>query len=270
MKKVILVLFAFLSGCSSLHKEDLTLEKDLSRTVVSIVSDGGGGGSGVVLVSNSSGSLVLTNRHICAAIAAGGVVTTVGGKKARVALFKPSKQHDLCLIKTNRDFGLSTNVSDREGTEFEKAFVVGHPNLMPEVAAPGHFSGFMDVEIMTGIEPCPTDEAELGKLGLQELLMCLMIGGRPKLETLESQVVSSLIAPGNSGSPVFNSNGEVVNLVFAGIGENLSHAITVPNGQIRAFLSSETKRLKWIKPDKSKVRRSAGLESLLPRARRVK
>lgn len=229
-------LATFLSGCVTISNPELELDV---QTSVSIISDQGGGGSGVVLFSNPSGSVILSNRHVCEGVAPGAVVTTRSGVTARAVSMKLSESHDLCLLKVNRNLKLSSKIANSESEKGEPALVVGHPNLFPQINAPGQFSGFMDITMVVGMRKCT--EKEFKKFPLE----CAFFGGVPILKTFETQAISSIIAPGNSGSPVFNKKGEVANLVFAGVGRGLSHGITVPNGQIRAFVFKEAKKMKW-------------------------
>lgn len=232
----VLVFIAFiLSGCISFPNQELNID-----TAVSIIADEGGGGSGVVLSSNSSGSVILSNRHVCEGVAPGAVVTTTSGVSARAVSMKLSRNHDLCLVRVNRNLKLSSKIATSESQKGEDALVVGHPNLFPQIKAAGKFSGFMDITMMVGLRQCSAAERQ------RYPLECLLFGGFPILKTFETQAISSIIAPGNSGSPVFNEKGEVTNLVFAGVGRGLSHGITVPNGQIRAFVFKEAKKMKWV------------------------
>lgn len=240
------------------------------NSAVSVVSDGGGGGSGVVLSSTSSASYVLSNRHVCQGMVPGGTVTTAKGMKSRIAAMKISKVHDLCLIKVNRNLYLSTKVAKSESQAGESSRVVGHPHLLPQIEAQGQFTGFMDVTMMVGVEPCTEEDLKTGDPmeDLGRAMECMFLGGKPIVETFETQAISSIIAPGNSGSGVFNDDGELVNLVFAGIGGSLSHGITVPNGYVRSFLKSEVSKLKWQTPGDLKKKRVTGFYS--PRIVKIK
>jgi S1-C subfamily serine protease len=252
------ILFAtsgFLAGCSTFSEQQEVAEIE---SAVSVVSDAGGGGSGVVLSSSSSASYILSNRHVCQGMAGGGYVTTKTGMRSRIAAMKMSKNHDLCLVKVNRNLYLKTSVAQSESKRGDLAVVVGHPHLLPQIEAVGKFTGFMDVTMMIGVERCT--EEDLSKPG-DEGMMCAIFGVKPIVETFETQAISSIIAPGNSGSGVFNSKGELVNLVFAGVGGSLSHGITVPNGYVRSFLKTEASRLKWQTPAELKKSKNSGFST---------
>src|SRR5690606_16349021 len=60
-----------------------------------------------------------------------------------------------------------------------------------------------------------------------------------------------LIAPGNSGSAVYNDDGEIIALVFAGIGRGMSPGILVPHEYIVGFLA-DAKKGKWTDVSKGK------------------
>lgn len=246
-KEVLLaVCVAFLTGCSSMSISNNVSSKELADKTV-MITNGSGGGSGVILKSTQRGSLILTNRHICEGVSEGGTVQSNKVKAAVVAM-KPSKVHDLCLIRVGQDMGVNTKVADRAGKNLETSIVSGHPQLLPNIINTGHFAGYMDVEMMVGILDCDGDETSE-----EDILTCAIFGKKALMQKFETQVISNIIAPGNSGSAVFNSKGEVVNLVFAGYGRTLSYGITVPNSYIQDFLKDELKTLEWQRPAPKKV-----------------
>lgn len=249
MKFIVIMCFLLTSGCVSVSERDLD-----EKTAVIIEADEGGGGSGVVLSSSAEGSVVLTNQHVCEGVVPNATVTTSSGVRSRAVAMKVSKVHDLCLIKVNRNLRLSSKIARSEGQKGDDAVVIGHPHLLPQIKAFGKFTGFMDVTLMVGIRPCSDRERE------QYPLECLFMRGMPITRKFEAQAISSIVAPGNSGSPVFNVQGEVVNLVFAGKGTSLSYALTVPNGQVRAFVFDESRRLKWVSTDRLASKPSSGLK----------
>jgi S1-C subfamily serine protease len=75
----------------------------------------------------------------------------------------------------------------------------------------------------------------------------------PIIKTLETVTTTAFIAPGNSGSSVFNMDGEIVALVFAGYGRGYSQGILVPYSHVRAFLEQEFRTIKWIKASNTEI-----------------
>lgn len=190
------------------------------------------GGSGSIVQSDANGSIILTNRHVCGVAVDGGVVVK-GDKAYRIVSYKLSPNHDLCLVKIRQNLKVQLVVSQVIPTPPDRSFVSGHPLLLPNIITEGHFSDEMDVQIMTGVRPCTAEE------GKEDPMTCMFMGGFPILENYSSQVVSNLIQPGNSGSPVLNAKGELSGVIFAGSGE-LGFGLIVPHIYVVYFMATES------------------------------
>lgn len=258
-----------MAGCSTSSKsspdKDALSLRSAEKSTVSIVADTGEGGSGVIIQSSPKQTIVLTNEHVCKSIHSGGFVHADSGISSRIVSIKPSKKHDLCLVRVYRYLGPAAPVAQSEPSRGDFASVIGHPNLLPQIRADGHFTDYMVIRMMTGIRPCTEEKATSVDGGF----VCAFLGGFPIYELFETQVVSSIVAPGNSGSPVFDRYGRVTTLVFVGNGRGLSHALTVPNGYINNFLKRESKRLKWSHPSKFKPKKKEGLFNALTDDRKI-
>lgn len=195
--------------------------------------DGRSGGSGVIISSSKNSSKVLTNAHVCEVIARGGVVRSDTAKGV-VKSYKVSEVHDLCLITTNNNFKVNTVVAQEAPEIYADAAVVGHPALMPTIVTKGVFSQKELITLLVGSRACTQEEL----INEHISIICMLMGGMPLIKTFEAQVVSSTIMPGSSGSPVFNSNGEISGLVFAGSG-NFGYAFVVPFEYISNFFEHE-------------------------------
>src|SRR5690606_16171617 len=123
----------------------------------------------------------------------------------------------------------------------ENVTVAGHPFLNPFTISEGYMSNNIIVDLIVGVRECTKKEL---RGSLDVALLCLFLGGIPIVKTFNSAYITAIIAPGNSGSAVYNSNGEIVGLVFAGKGRDLSHGIIVPHVYIRDFLVREVYSLK--------------------------
>lgn len=214
--------------------------EDYARTSVKVLSSKGGGGSGVILESHPSYSIILTNAHVCEGVVKGGVVDRAG-YRFRVAAYKMSDQHDLCEVKVNANLGVNTKVADQAPKQYSDAYISGHPSLYPHVLVKGYFSGKTIIQMLDKFRPCTEDEFK------KDPLMCLMAGW-PVLIEREAQLVSALIAPGSSGSAVFDENGEIAGLAFAGRGRDLSYALVVPHEYIYEFVNQEASNKPWQLP----------------------
>lgn len=204
-----------------------------------------GGGSGVILKSSSQGSEILTNSHICEVIAEGGVVIDSKGSVHKIEQYKASQKHDLCLVKVKSDLKINIKLASNAPKAGELARIVGHPNLLPVIITEGHFSEKIRVNIMVDVRECTAEE----KKNRKTAPLCFFMNGIPITKPYQALVASNLIMPGSSGSPVFNEDGELAAVVFAG-GGDLSFAFLVPHEFVKNFLKIESKMLKWQTPKK--------------------
>lgn len=213
---------------------------DLQSVTVMITDPGkNGGGTGVIFRSGVTQSIVLTNSHVCDGLETGGLVTTSTGEYP-IEQFKRSKVHDICLVQVIADLKYQTILAEKPAAFGEKLRVSGHPYLLPAVTTEGFSSKNLDVTLLVGVEKCTEKEFE------EHPFLCGWFGGMPILKTYNAQNTSLMIAPGNSGSGVFNERGQLVGLVFAGVGRGLSPGLIVPGQYINLFIKEEIKNLKWI------------------------
>jgi len=210
-------------------------------TVMIVNTSRNSGGTGVVLKSTALSSTILTNSHVCRVVENGGLVIH-RGTPHMVVSYKRSEQHDLCLITVNNNLGINTKVASRPpAPPTEKAQVSGHPHLLPVVVSSGHFSGSEIIPVMTGFEPCTGEEEG------QDEMTCIFLGAKPVIKTYESTLVTATIMPGSSGSGVYDSDGNLNGLVFAG-SSDFGYAWTVPYFALVNFLQVEADTLADIKP----------------------
>lgn len=241
MKKLLMALCGLFALGSTAFAGELikpSSVQEFNKLTVRITNDYSGG-TGVILKSTSTGSYVLTNKHICDLSKEGDLtVFTYDGKAYRVEKFKPSSKHDLCLVKVAADLKYNSRVAAERSKFGDAVTVTGHPYLYPTMVKQGHMSGDMTIEIITEWTKCTKDDYE-------KSWICSWYGELPVISTLESQTASFSIAGGNSGSAVFNSDGEIVGVVYAGSGKGMSPAILVPHEYILNFVKKEIKKGKW-------------------------
>lgn len=193
-----------------------------------------GGGTGVILQSGADKSTILTNAHVCGVVKNGGLVHSSKGKVS-VERYTVSAQHDLCLVEVMADLETNTKVAARAPKLMDKTYVSGHPYLFPTTITEGHFANSMIIQIISDVRECTKEEMkENGDL-------CFWFGGMPIIREYNTNTVSNMIAPGNSGSAVYNGSGELVGLVFAGAGRGLSPGIIVPFEYLKSFIDTELK-----------------------------
>lgn len=221
------------TGSSSSTQHAKNSDKQMASNTAMITNfKGNSGGTGVVLRSGPYVSTVLTNAHVCQVVKYGGLVST-DTKQGSVTSYKVSEVHDLCIINTNVNLGAKTEVAEEAPELYSPAVVSGHPQLLPTVITKGTFSGKEIIDIMTGMRECTKEDLENG-LGI----LCVFLGGIPVIKTYQSQVISATIQPGSSGSAVYNTEGKIAGLVFAGAGQ-LSYGHIVPLEYVRNFLENE-------------------------------
>jgi len=120
---------------------------------------------------------------------------------------------------------------------YDSATVSGHPKLLPNIITRGHFSGKMVISLVTDVKPCTGKEQSA-----QDVFFCSLLGVKPVIKTLETIVVSATIQPGSSGSAVYNSNGDIGAVIFAGAGD-FGYGVAVPHEFIKTFLEQELRTL---------------------------
>lgn len=231
MKFVLLyVLLLSLVGCSS---EQEKINKITKSTVMITNLAENSGGSGTILSSSPTLSVVLTNSHVCEVVRKGGYVHSHVGKSF-VYSFIQSESHDLCILSVRQDLRASTSVAPTAPRLDTPVMVSGHPHLLPVTLTTGHMTRKIVIKILTGIKPCTAQEALDSNTGL----FCMFLGGIPILKSYEATPVSALIQPGSSGSAVYDSDGNIIAVIFAGSGD-LGYGLAVPYESIVSFLRGE-------------------------------
>jgi S1-C subfamily serine protease len=211
-----------------------TSDREKAAVTVKVVRmDERSGGTGTIVSSSRDSSEILTNAHVCGVVANGGKIITDEGLRYDVVSYKESQLHDLCLITVAADLEAYTAIADISPAIYDEAIVVGHPKLMPTIITKGHFSHKVSIDVNMGFRPCTKEEWES-----DNALACLFFGGLPIVRQFQSQAISATIQPGSSGSAVYNSNGEIAGLVFAGDGP-LSYGYIVPAEYVRLFMNME-------------------------------
>lgn len=247
----------FLAKLHRSHKYNKVSDIQKAAATVSIVrNDERSGGTGVIIESNSDHSYILTNNHVCDVTANGGLVISDNNEKYQVVSYRQSMVHDLCLLRVNANLGVDTAVADSPPALYDPATVSGHPALYPTIITKGHFSHHREVDVAIGLRPCT--ENDLKDPG--SALYCVFFGGIPVMRHYEVQVVSATIMPGSSGSAVYNNDGEIAGLVFAGSGE-LGYGMIVPQEYVHAFIFEEAQLLAPKFPSTTRGLASTGPES---------
>lgn len=235
---VLIIVTMFLTMGSTKHPSEYSVKITNFR--------GSSGGSGVMLSYGEDGSVVLTNKHVCGVLLeeGGQVISPSGFGHAAVGIIQDN-QHDLCLVKVAANLGSAISIAEKDPEDYEKALITGHPQLLPNLLSEGQFGGRLIIGVVTKMKDGTRDNVK----NEGDAMSCILMGGIPEIKQFESRVVSSLIMPGSSGSPVLNSKGELAGLVFAGNAQGLSYAFTVPLEAIKSFLRrSRASNYPWTRP----------------------
>lgn len=249
-----------MSACSTIPMEQSRtelkkerLESYIGRRAVKLIAQRGGSGSGVILRSTRRGSIIMTNMHVCKPLQMDKGFIIHNNRRVAITHYKISKMHDICVVRVAQNLGVKTKIAKRSPRKFETLYSAGHPNGQPLTIVNGTMSNRITIRIMYGYIPCePTDRS----------MDCMFYGSKQDVRDMDSQYVSSLGAPGSSGSGVFNHRGELVGLIFAGLGRSISYNYNVPYEYLIDFIEDEQKELKWQRHVSGALMKSQGTRFL--------
>jgi S1-C subfamily serine protease len=231
LQPIILIgsLFLAAAGRAEMSADDLTtLAKKVRASVMFVlVSDDSGHviASGTGFIVSADGKLI-TNRHVANA-GPQVVARAPGGRQYRVlgALAEDSDQ-DLVVLQIEDShllpvtLGSSDNVS--AGTP---VLMVGNPLAMESTVQEGTVSGFRKfLDTRRWIEI----SAAIAR-GQQDINSHIIHG--------QGLQVTTAVAPGSSGSPVFNANGEVIGVVTAIERYEQSIALAIPVEAVKELIT---------------------------------
>ena len=173
--------------------------------IVQVHTEGRGAGTGVIW--DASGHII-TNHHVVAKDNAQVRVLLADGRMLDAKVLKSNPQLDLALLKVTAD-----NLKPLIGADSSKLrigewlFAIGHPWGQRWVVTAG---------IMSGI---------------------IVPANNPALKYIKSDV---RLAPGNSGGPLLNADGEVVGINAMIFGGDLS--VSIPSSTVTTWLGELSKR----------------------------
>lgn len=200
------------------------------KRVAAQVNTAGSRGSGVVLRSDSGGTDVLTAKHVCANAVVLGSFVYVNREKHLVDSIKPSFQYDLCLVHTKDVLYLSVDLAKVSPKFGDVLRTAGHPLSMPLLFQEGRASETFNI--------LPKDAAP---------------------EKLFLMLTNILVQPGQSGSGVFDEEGNLVGIMVSfktvypkGPPETIGFGLAIPRKHVEMFLEKEAPGLPYLPvPDAS-------------------
>lgn len=226
-KAIIVILFIASVAMFGGDFQHYTLRYYLKDKVVKVVNPENyrNGGTGFYVKAPSGKTYIITNRHVCK-LAKNNTLVVVRGNNdpsfVHRKIVKISKRHDLCAVEA-RQYNSSLKVSDSL-YEGEKVHTLGHPTLQPITLSSGQFVGFMYIflPVATILErKCKADEQ-------QYFIFCLT--------KMSANEITAYVRGGSSGSPVVDSFGNLVGVVFAGNTKDPFQSFMVPLKEIHLFL----------------------------------
>lgn len=162
------------------------------------VTDGStrSGGTGFLLDAEEFGKIIVTNRHVCEVADPDGYILLLQAERMYWSkIIAKSDRTDLCLIYAPKEVKSRSDgykYASRKLHINQEIIVFGHPWLSPLKQSGGYFTN----TVITYFNPSDFFDESSG---------VLMHMGRLTVH----------ISPGNSGSPVLNSDGELVGIIFA-------------------------------------------------------
>lgn len=205
------------------------LVSDIRQQVFKVTVDGHGGTGWVV--SHRGRRFTVTNNHVCGDGDTLTATSNDGTKQEELKVLARDKEHDLCLLDA---------VSNREGLKLSgeqsrrNLYVLGYPHLRPLTRRSGEIINKGEISIVTRMwvgaeESCPKGEVKKKvEFYLFETYSCVKY-----YETLWTDIE---VYPGNSGSPVLNSDDKVVGIVFAS-DTRVNQGFIVSLAHLRNFLN---------------------------------
>jgi S1-C subfamily serine protease len=216
-KLLVLLLALTITSCSA-------SSESLSKSVVRVLV-GNGGGTGFAVPG-----YIMTAAHVCGANGNNVQIMSQAldkvGKGIVVAIDYPT---DLCLIKS--EMRLPVVYPIRVNSINKHVRVIGHPRLGPLTVTEGTMQDINSVSIATPAR----DGSECHGNGV-----AVINPGSMSLYCMESflwQASNILIAPGSSGSPIFDDAGSVVGLINA---MNVNSAYSTPAEIVYDFVKANS------------------------------
>lgn len=182
----------------------------------------GGSGSGFLVKSPLSGkTYLLTNYHVCEAFGAPGAVDGVLLLPVKVSndtevvqyrkILGMSVKSDVCAVEAYpNEEGLELSTSLRPQ---QSVFIVGHPLGFP-------------IQLSEGVVVGEHKSVVMQKLSFMFFAV-----------EYKAVLLNMHASPGNSGSAVVDSFGNVIGILFAGASRNDYSSLIIPSNQIAAFLA---------------------------------
>ncbi len=173
------------------------------------------GGTGFLLQTDQGVTVILTNRHICMMDESPFLIAQQGRQVFAVRKVSISRRADVCVVMAPPDITASRTpyiLAKRELNPGDQVAVFGHPFLRPLTMNYGSYTNTSREPIGPNFEFAPDKVMSMARIDF-------------------------MVMPGNSGSPVIDTNGLVAGIIFAMEGPDRI-GLFVPLSEIKHFLST--------------------------------
>jgi S1-C subfamily serine protease len=232
--KACLVVLAALTlfGCGSNIPDGARFLDSVGPSIVSLTkpSLNTTGGTGFAVVAPSGAVYTLTNAHICALAENNKLMAhKEDGTEILIKVLEVSPEADMCLAEAVP--GVPGLLLAHSLKPHQLVIALGHPLLLPLVFNYGYVIGEETVEVADEGDkdcsgPAKHKESVPTFLGVEDICVVSRLATN----------TSTVIYPGNSGSPMLDSSGDVAGIYFAG-SSRTNWGSAVPLRQVKAFLS---------------------------------
>lgn len=190
-------------------------------------------GTGFVVEGKSGKKFMMSAGHVCDAAEAykAPLYTTINNSNVIFLGWESADSHDICILgSVSQDLPAHKIGSEPEITD--KLWGLGFPSGYPFTVMSGNVIGNIKVTI-------PTDRSLDSCTGIykkiKQTFLGIPIGDACAIVGVETAVTMS-VAPGASGSPVVNKNGELVGIISAQNNNTANWLLMVPHSFLKRVI----------------------------------
>lgn len=227
------------------HEAD-KIFRDVAESIV-IVQDEDGWGTGFLVNARSGRQVILTNAHVCDSDKEKPMffLSHRKGNKTRVTIKQPTSvikkdpTHDLCMLYVPAGLDEESIPLADEVILDSRVHIIGYPIEPLLSASEGRIRGMSAVDMQY---PLPIEKCEGVKYHIKTVPIKRddgKIGFKPVCFMRAMFLFTDAISDhGASGSPVLNSNGEIVGVMSIVSGSARPFASIVPLDYVQRFLAT--------------------------------